>query len=209
MHSIHVFWGNLKWRCEIFFFLFGWRDSTLILWCSRRRHSSFLSRTILCWISLKIKGGWNRGWYLFIYIELTSQVTWRDSDVSSQLSSRNDTEPAQKCTNGTACFRFPTNGLFLSLIRTCMPASSVPNSLVNNKKALIVLPRGRSVLPPVGERHPLHLKRLRPSIRTVPFWRTQTNMRRKVCVCVCSTFLTGALNDQHPVRIGETYRGEQ
>lgn len=94
-----------------------------------------------------------------------------------------------KHTQSNACFCFPTNSLFFSLIHTCMPASSVCNSLVNNKKALIVLPRGRPLFPPLGERHPLHLKWLRPSIRTVPFRGTQTNMRHRekdsVRVCVC------------------------
>ena len=57
-----------------------------------------------------------------------------------------------------------------------------------------MLPRGRSLFPPLGERHPLHLKWLRPSIRTVPFLRhtnkheTQREGLRVcvwVCVCVC------------------------
>ena len=102
-----------------------------------------------------------------------------------------------------------------------MPASSVCNSLVNNKKALIVLPRGRSLFPPLGEGHPLHLKWLRPSIRTVPFRGTQTNMRHRekdsvrMCVwgerwqCVLgmsSAFLTEALND-HTVRKEVAVRG--
>lgn len=127
-----------------------------------------------------------------------------------------------KHTQSNACFCFPTNSLFFSLIHTCMPASSVCNSLVNNKKALIVLPRGRSLFPPLGERHPLHLKWLRPSIRTVPFPR-HTNKHEtpreglRPCVCVwgarwqcvlgmSSAFLTEALND-HTVRKEVAVRG--
>lgn len=85
-----------------------------------------------------------------------------------------------------ACFCFTTNSLFFTLIHTRTPAPSVCNSLVNNKKALIVFPRGRSELPPLGERHPLHLKWLCPSIRTAPF-PTCTNKHETpgggLCVC--------------------------
>ena len=49
---------------------------------------------------------------------------------------------------------FPTYSLFFTLIHTCTPASAVCNSLVNNKKALIVLPRDRSVSPPTGREAP-------------------------------------------------------